>query len=421
MASNKSSKVCEVEGTVCKKEVQALCYHCSKNLCRIHLIQHAQLMEDTIRTKLNALADKFNELSLRFDDISMSDNILKKPFVQLEKLRAEAHEKIDQIVENKRQELNNELDKYRKVFLAKNEEQLIKMNNSKKIITELIQESDASANQIADLQTSINETEKYLSSFITHEINVIGTTPIWHVNVYSQLFGSQSTLTNELREFKVTYVRLNGNIRNYYVKTKKDGKISDLIKSFIQQYCYMEQLNQPLQTSMDTINHHPKYNFILPVEVYNSRIHLQFRENNLLNNILNRDLIVFYETPYPLDDDNSTKILMPCHFRRQPNKSLFALPIFLNVPRQECRGQHILDALHDLLEKYLPLNPITDQQLYEAYLQVTINSLSSKITNLNDLLQREIIFKERTTKLIVDINSQIADEYERNILNRISF
>ncbi|CAF4918637.1 unnamed protein product, partial [Rotaria sp. Silwood1] len=209
MDSNKSSKVCEVEGTVCKKDVQALCYHCSKNLCRIHLIQHAQLMEDMTRGKLNSLADKFNELSLRFDNISISDNILKIPFVQLEKWRAEAHEKIDQIVEQKRQELNDELDKYRKVFLTKNEEQLIKMNNSKRIIAELIQESDASANQITDLQTSIDETENYLNSLMTHEINVIATTPIWRVDIESQLFEPQSILKNELREFKITYLRLN--------------------------------------------------------------------------------------------------------------------------------------------------------------------------------------------------------------------
>ncbi|CAF3523880.1 unnamed protein product [Rotaria sp. Silwood1] len=420
MDSNKSSKVCEVEGTVCKKDVQALCYHCSKNLCRIHLIQHAQLMEDMTRGKLNSLADKFNELSLRFDNISISDNILKIPFVQLEKWRAEAHEKIDQIVEQKRQELNDELDKYRKVFLTKNEEQLIKMNNSKRIIAELIQESDASANQITDLQTSIDETENYLNSLMTHEINVIATTPIWRVDIESQLFEPQSILKNELREFKITYLRLNGIIRNYYVKTKKDGKISDLINSFVLQYVLMEEFSQSPQNLIDTTNHHPKYDFILPTEVYNNRVHLQFNNNSLLNSILDRDLIVFYETPHSINEKICTNILMPCSFRRQTNKNPFGLPIYLNIPRQGCRGQHILDALRDSLGKYFRLNPNTEQQLYEAYLEVTVD-YSTKRMNLNDVLESETIFDRRNTYIIVDICNQIADEYERSILKRFSF
>ncbi|CAF0867526.1 unnamed protein product [Rotaria sp. Silwood1] len=420
MDSNKSSKVCEAEGTACKKDVQALCYHCSKNFCRIHLIQHAQLTEDMKQAKLNSLADKFNELSLRFDNISISDNILKIPFVQLEKWRTEALEKIDQIVEQKHQELNDELDKYRKVFFTKNEEQLIKMNNSKRIIAELIQESDASANQITDLQTSIDETENYLNSLMTHEINVIATTPIWRVDIESQLFEPQSILKNELTEFKITYVRLNGTVRNYYVKTKKDGKISDLINSFVRQYVLIEEFSQSQQNSIDTTNHHPKYDFILPTEVYNNRVHSSFDDNHLLNSISDRDLIVFYETPHSMNEKNCTNILMPCSFRRQTNKIPFGLPIYLNIPRQGCRGQHILDALRDSLGKYFWLNPNTEQQLYEVYLQVKVDYLPKR-TNLNDVLQSEIIFGGRKTNLIVDICSQIADEYERSILERFNF
>ena len=86
MASNKPLKVCEAEENACKRDVQALCYHCSKNLCRVHLMQHAQLIEDKTRSELHKLADNFNELSSRFDHLSISDDILKEPLIQLEKM-----------------------------------------------------------------------------------------------------------------------------------------------------------------------------------------------------------------------------------------------------------------------------------------------------------------------------------------------
>jgi hypothetical protein len=414
MADKKASKVCEAEGNACKKEVQALCYHCSKNLCRVHLMQHAQLIEEKTRAELHSLADKLNEVSSRFKHLSITDDILQKPFDQLEKWRVEAHEKIDQIVENKRRELNDELDKYRKLFCTKNAEQLMKLDASKKVLAELIQEADASATQIADLQGSIDDTEKYLNALNPPVINVIVRSSNWSVNVYTQFFGVQATSVDKIREFKITYVRLNGIIRNSYIKTKENGTMTDLIKSFIRHYIAVEEFTQEDTNQIYTIDHLPKQDFILPVEVYNHRVHLQYSDQTVLSNIKERDVIVFYQTPFSLDEKDNPWILMPCFFQRLPDKSSFGWPIYLKVPREGCQGQDVRDALHDALGNYFQLNSNIDQWLYEAYFLFSVNSLS-KATKLDDALQRKLDFNKEYTTLLVNINSHIVDEYQQNI------
>jgi hypothetical protein len=415
MASSNSSKVCEAEGNACKKDVQALCYHCSKNLCRVHLMQHAQLIEDKTQSELHSLADKFNELSSRFNHLSISDDILKKPLIQLEKWRTEAHKKIDQIAENKRRELNDELERYRKDFFTKNEEQLVNMNNSKKMIAELIQENDASAKQIADLQKSIEEAEKYLNSLDTLVITVIAQSANWSVDICTNFYDLQATSVDKVREFKVTYICLNGLIRNYYVKTEKNGKMSDLIKSFIRHYVIIEEVMQIKTDGACANDHLPKFDFILPVEVYNHRIHLQYNHNTSLTNILERDVIVFNETPYSLDDKGNPWVLMPCRFLRLPQKNGLGWPVYLNVPRKGCRGQHVLDALHDALVNFFRIDPNADQHLYDATLELTVGSVI-KTPKLRAALQDEINFTKADAKLIVYVDSQTADRYEQNTL-----
>jgi hypothetical protein len=415
MASSNSSKVCEGEGKACKKEAQALCYHCSKNLCRVHLIQHAQLIEDKTRSELHSLADKFNELSLRFNHVSISDDMLKKPLIQLEKWRTEAHEKIDQITENKRRALNDELGKCREDFLKKNEEQLVKMNNSKTMIAEFIQENDASIKQIADLRESIDEAEKYLNTFNTLVINVIAQSMNWSADTCTNFPDLQATSVDKLREFNVTYIRLNGLIRNYYVKTETDGKMTDLIKSFIRHYALVEEVMRIETYGTYANDHLLKSDFILPVEVYNHRIHLQFKNDALLTHILERDVIVFYETPYSLDDKGNPWVLMPCHFQRLPQKNGLGWPVYLKVPRKGCRCQHVLDELHNALVNFFRIDPNADQHLYDATLELIVGSVI-KTPKLRAALQDEIDFNKVSTKLIVAVDSQTADNYEENTL-----
>ena len=413
MAETRPVKICEAEEDACKKDVQALCYHCSRNLCRTHLVRHAQLMEDKTKAELNVLTDQFNELSARFNDLSFSESILENPRLQLERWSIEAHQTIDQIVENKRKELQDEFEKHRQVFLHGKKEQSVKLNGSKKTLRELIEESDATTSQITSLQQSIEETQTYLNNQTIPVFNLVVQPANWFVNIRTE---GQAESKDKIREFQITYVRVNGLIRNYFIRTKENGTMADLMKNFIRQYTVIEEATLLENNQIYTIDHLPDSDFLLPVEVYNHRIHLQYQENSLLKDITNRDLIVFYETPYSVHDLNNPHILMPCLFRNPTTGQSFGLPIYLSVPRKECRGAHIREALQRTVDKfYTPITAI-GPSCYKAFLRRTVGSSATEV-KLDDALQDQIDFTNVFTWAIVDFDNKSIDTTDWTYFN----
>jgi ubiquitin carboxyl-terminal hydrolase 4/11/15 len=176
----------------------------------------------------------------------------------------------------------------------------------------------------------------------------------------------------KMRTFKIDYVRLNGKIESYSIKSNEHGRMPNLVEEFCDRF-QPKGKNITERTPMDTDSasassennqdeeekedkedftkaldydgHQPKPDFILSAEVYNHRIHLQYSDNTLLRNIFDRDQIVFYEVPDSLKEGNSENILMPCVFREKNNRQSFRYPIYLNIPRHDCEGKHIQEAL----------------------------------------------------------------------------
>ena len=176
----------------------------------------------------------------------------------------------------------------------------------------------------------------------------------------------------KIRVFRIEYVRLNGQIKYYYIKSNERGRMHNLLKDFSERFQPKakpdgqepmdadddsnshthssnnadDEHDEDLTQAPDYDGHQPKPELILPVEVYNHRIHLQYNDDALLANILERDQIVFYEVPVSLKKENNETILMPCLFRTADSlHQNFGLPIYLNIPRHKCTGKHIQDAL----------------------------------------------------------------------------
>jgi len=420
MAQVERPTVCEVEGENCKKEVQALCYHCSKNLCRTHLLRHAQLVEEKIQSELHALADKLNGILSKFNQLSISDDILEKPFGQLEQWRADAHKQIDQIVEIKRQEMIEKLRSYRETFQAKNEEQLSKLNSCKKVLTNLIEEADASSSQIKDLQQSINEAEKYLTNVKRPIISVVPRQLNCSVNIRSQFLADKELTENRIREFRIIYIRLNGTIRNYYVKANANETMSDLINNFIQQYTTVEELGQRQTNQNYMIDHLPKADFILPAEIYNHAVHLVYNNSHVLSTLLKDDIITFYETYESLQLTNRQLVLMPCLFRRKIDRHNIALPVFFSVPRNGCRGQDISDAINNIIGNFYGFNDNLERPLYQLSLQNPSNNQIS-YKRLDNALNDQFDFAKTNVSLIVSFDTEFIDAYERNCLDQFKF
>jgi hypothetical protein len=374
-------------------------------------MRHAQLIEDNTRAELNSLADKLNELSARFEHHHIPTDILTEPLDTLEKWRAEAYQTVDRIVQNKRQELNVELEKYRTVSLTRHEQELTKVNSSKKLLAELIQEGDTSTHQMATLRTSINDAEKYFNTPKVPAINVTTHVPNWSVTISTNFCDKEVKPNDQIREFSITYIRLNGLIRKYYVKTKKDGTMNHLLRSFVRQYTAVEQSAQIEMGPLYIVDHLSKPDFILPVAVCDRRVRLHFSSASPLSQMSERDVIVFYETPYSLNEENNPCILMPCVFQRLPLRESFAWPIYLSVPRHGCKGRDIQDTLCDALGKFFSFDPHTQQTLYDAYLETTPKDMQ-KETKLQDALNDEMDFSKTNVTLLVHIDGTVAVKYK---------
>jgi len=167
-----------------------------------------------------------------------------------------------------------------------------------------------------------------------------------------------------IRTFKIDYVRLNGQIKTYRIKCDEQGQVSNLIQKFCdcfedkkkevhvngsiasndseQEDKEEQEQEQDFTKDEDYDGHKPRPDRIYAVEVFNNRIYTEYQKNSPLNNILKNDQIVFHEIPGPSEDE---KILVPCLFRETNYSSLFGLPIYISVPKFNCKGSDIQKEL----------------------------------------------------------------------------
>jgi hypothetical protein len=179
----------------------------------------------------------------------------------------------------------------------------------------------------------------------------------------------------KIRTFKIDYVRLDGKIKSYSIKSNEYGCMPNLIEEFCNRFQPdnkntgsaltvnknnpdddeneqeedddedEEEEKEDFTKEPDYDGHQPKPELILAAEVYNHRIHLQYSDNASLTSILDRDQIVFYETSNSLKKGSNDRILMPCVFRDEDTRQNFGYPIYLSIPRHDCRGKDIQEAL----------------------------------------------------------------------------
>ncbi|CAF1045772.1 unnamed protein product [Adineta ricciae] len=244
----------------------------------------------------------------------------------------------------------------------------------------------------------------------------------------------------KIRTYKVDYVRTHGQVKSYYIKANELGRMSDLVAAFCARFqpkkvearngtelmetddesAYPEDNDdeqgdeEDLTKADDYDGHQPKPDYIHPVEVYNHRIHLQYNESHALTRIIDRDQIVFYESEHSLKSDKQTGILMPCTFREVDYRQNFGLPIYLSLPRKNCTGKNIRDALQKVIGNFLPLSSVApaDKPLYSALLQITQN-YSPQLKPLSSLLDEQIDFARLNVELVVEVNSAVVDLYKK--------
>ncbi|CAF1211098.1 unnamed protein product [Rotaria sordida] len=193
MATTIESKPCQANdnGIPCEKDARAKCFHCSCDLCLIHLTEHTQLVENQTRTFLYSHEKFLNDLYNKFESLSISSRILEYPFIQLEKWRTDAHEKLDQLAEQKRREIQKKIAEYQIIFIEKTNEQKQKIDLLKKQLNNLSRQTYITNKEIKYLDDKINETKIFLNSIEKHSIKI--STYAFFVNIRTNFFDLQTS------------------------------------------------------------------------------------------------------------------------------------------------------------------------------------------------------------------------------------
>ncbi|CAF0979419.1 unnamed protein product [Didymodactylos carnosus] len=146
------SQQCEIES--CKKQSSALCHHCKKNVCLKHLNEHAE----TINKELYPLADQVNNLLDKLSQLT-PEYVKEQSSEQLEKWRRDCYRLIDQLYEEKLQEIEKIVQQN---FAKSKNEQLKVIRNLQNEIGELIRDKDATYNQIEQMTDTMKDAERNL-------------------------------------------------------------------------------------------------------------------------------------------------------------------------------------------------------------------------------------------------------------------
>ncbi|CAF1620874.1 unnamed protein product [Rotaria magnacalcarata] len=193
MITTIESKPCQANnnGIYCEKDARAKCFHCSHDLCLMHLTEHTQYVESQTRTCLYSHEKVLNDLYNELESVSVSSRISEYPFIQLEKWRTDAHKKLDQLAEEKRQEIKRKISEYQIIFTEKTNEQKQKIELLKKQLNDLTRKTHVITKDIKHIEDKIKETKSFLQSIEKHSIKI--STYAFFVNIRTMFFDSQTS------------------------------------------------------------------------------------------------------------------------------------------------------------------------------------------------------------------------------------
>jgi hypothetical protein len=137
----------------CKRTSRALCHCCQQDLCREHLNEH----DDFLNEQLNPFADEINQLSDQINHIDVKS--LRDRFrEQLNQYRIESYRKIDRYVDEKQRQLDEFIN-------AKLNNQIESINHVKTIIKHLIDNQDTTTKDLNSISSSIQSIRREISQF----------------------------------------------------------------------------------------------------------------------------------------------------------------------------------------------------------------------------------------------------------------
>lgn len=147
----------------------------------MHFTEHSQLIEN-----VKSYQEILSELNERCKHLSISKRIVENPLIQLEKWRRDAHEKLDQLAEAKRREIQEKIHQYQMEFHRKRHEQKQKIEILSKRLNDLSRQSQMTNKDIKYLEEKLLEMKTFFSSIEKHFLKL--STNTFLVQIRTNLF-----------------------------------------------------------------------------------------------------------------------------------------------------------------------------------------------------------------------------------------
>jgi hypothetical protein len=149
---------CQIDG--CTRAASTRCYCCNKSVCTRHFTEHI----DAVRAQVDPLADTINTMVEKIQGLTV-EQLTETPFAKLNQWKCDMHQLIDEIFSEKSREINNLIEKNKDKFVEHKKQQWEMILAIQEDVKQLVEDGDATFEQIQLLRNQFASVEANLTSF----------------------------------------------------------------------------------------------------------------------------------------------------------------------------------------------------------------------------------------------------------------
>ena len=149
---------CQLDG--CTRATSTKCFCCQKNVCTKHFMEHIE----AVKGQIDPLVNEINEMVENIRALTI-DKITEPSFAQLQQWRTDMHRQIDEIFLAKTKEMEDLIATNKEKFIEHQKQQLESVVKMQDQVRQLVEDEDATIEQIQSLKNQIATVQKSLVSF----------------------------------------------------------------------------------------------------------------------------------------------------------------------------------------------------------------------------------------------------------------
>jgi hypothetical protein len=149
---------CQLDG--CNRAASTRCFCCNRNVCTRHFAEHI----DAVKAQIDPLANEINTMVEKIQDLTI-EQITEPSFAQLQQWRSDMHQLIDEIFLAKSKEMEDLIETNKNKFIEHKKQQVETMMKIQDDVRQLVEDGDATSEQIQLLKNQLANVETSLTNF----------------------------------------------------------------------------------------------------------------------------------------------------------------------------------------------------------------------------------------------------------------